>query len=247
MPYGAIRYVIHVSLFQALCWCWWTRAAAVCLVTPRPNPLSLSTSASSCSCRRQILLESTLKPVHKCKDSREGVTDIKYSPDSRLMAAATADTWIDIYSVVKGYQRVQRCTGHRCEPPPSAIARRVPLTIRSCLAGRRYRAEVARRWGLRGLSLLATFVADLLQVMPPSPHSGFLPPAPRSSTVRGIDWSVDSSIVQSDSADMELLVWNARTGAADGQAAARTAEHLFAIHDLVPVPSVRHGFSRPAV
>ncbi len=63
----------------------------------------------------QILLESTLKPVHKCKDSREGVTDIKYSPDSRLMAAATADTWIDIYSVVKGYQRVQRCTGHRCD------------------------------------------------------------------------------------------------------------------------------------
>ncbi|KAG2422675.1 hypothetical protein HXX76_015839 [Chlamydomonas incerta] len=92
-----------------------------------------------------ILLESTLKPVHKCKDSREGVTDIKYSPDSRLMAAATADTWIDIYSVVKGYQRVQRCTGH-------------------------------------------------------------------SSTVRGIDWSADSSILQSDSADLELLVWNARTG-----------------------------------
>lgn len=60
-----------------------------------------------------MLLEGTLQPVHKAKDSREGITDIKYSPDCRLMAAATADTWIDIYSVTKGYQRVQRCTGHR--------------------------------------------------------------------------------------------------------------------------------------
>jgi WD40 repeat protein len=33
-----------------------------------------------------------------------------------------------------------------------------------------------------------------------------------SSTVRGIDWCVDSSVVQSYSADLELLYWNARTG-----------------------------------
>ncbi|KXZ42690.1 hypothetical protein GPECTOR_124g490 [Gonium pectorale] len=59
-----------------------------------------------------VLLESTLQPVHRCRDSREGVTDIKYSPDGRLMAAATADTWIDIYAASRGYQRIQRCTGH---------------------------------------------------------------------------------------------------------------------------------------
>lgn len=33
-----------------------------------------------------------------------------------------------------------------------------------------------------------------------------------SSTVRGLDWSGDSSLVQTDSADMELLVWSAKTG-----------------------------------
>ncbi|GIL71077.1 hypothetical protein Vretifemale_1483 [Volvox reticuliferus] len=93
----------------------------------------------------QVFLDSNLQPVHKTKDSREGITDLKYSPDCRLLAAATADTWIDIYSVSKGYTRLQRCSGH-------------------------------------------------------------------SSTVRGIDWSTDGSVLQSDSADLELLVWNARTG-----------------------------------
>jgi len=33
-----------------------------------------------------------------------------------------------------------------------------------------------------------------------------------SATVRGVDWSKDSSIVMSHSADLELLYWNARTG-----------------------------------
>ncbi len=33
-----------------------------------------------------------------------------------------------------------------------------------------------------------------------------------SSTVRALDWSVDSSVLQSVSADLELLHWNARTG-----------------------------------
>lgn len=62
----------------------------------------------------QVVLESTLQPVHRTKDSREGVTDLKYSPDGRLLAAATADTWIDIYNAAKGYQRISRCSGHRC-------------------------------------------------------------------------------------------------------------------------------------
>jgi microtubule-associated protein-like 6 len=30
--------------------------------------------------------------------------------------------------------------------------------------------------------------------------------------VRGIDWSIDSSVIMSNSADLELLYWNARTG-----------------------------------
>jgi len=88
---------------------------------------------------------SNLCPIHSCKDSVQGVSDIMYSPNNRFMAASTYDTWIDIYNVDRGYARVARCTGH-------------------------------------------------------------------SATVRGVDWSLDSSIIMSHSADLELLYWNARTG-----------------------------------
>ena len=33
-----------------------------------------------------------------------------------------------------------------------------------------------------------------------------------SATVRGIDWNKDSSVIMSNSNDLELLYWNARTG-----------------------------------
>ena len=36
--------------------------------------------------------------------------------------------------------------------------------------------------------------------------------AGHSATVRGVDWSVDSSVVVSNSNDYELLSWAARTG-----------------------------------
>jgi hypothetical protein len=46
----------------------------------------------------QILDEgSHLRHLHEARDSKEGITDIKYAPSNRLMAAATADTWVDIY------------------------------------------------------------------------------------------------------------------------------------------------------
>ena len=83
--------------------------------------------------------------MHDCKDCKDGVADIKYSPNGKLMAVATFDCHIDIYNVDKGYARISQCKGH-------------------------------------------------------------------SSVVRGVDWSVDSSVIQTDSADLELLVWNARTG-----------------------------------
>lgn len=56
----------------------------------------------------QVLLEGTLQPVHKARDSREGITDLKYSPDGRYLAVATADAWVDVYSTAKGYQRTVR-------------------------------------------------------------------------------------------------------------------------------------------
>ena len=33
-----------------------------------------------------------------------------------------------------------------------------------------------------------------------------------SATIRGVDWSTDSSILMSNSNDSELLFWNSRTG-----------------------------------
>ncbi len=35
-----------------------------------------------------------------------------YSPNGKYMAAALYDTYIDVYSVDKGYAKLCRCTGH---------------------------------------------------------------------------------------------------------------------------------------
>lgn len=53
-----------------------------------------------------------LRPIHEMKDSKEGVADLKYSPNGKLLAASLYDTMIDVYSVERGYQRVCRCHGH---------------------------------------------------------------------------------------------------------------------------------------
>jgi len=49
----------------------------------------------------QVLDEgNNLCPIHSCKDSAQGVSDLMYSPNNRFMAASTYDTWIDIYKCV---------------------------------------------------------------------------------------------------------------------------------------------------
>ncbi|MEW5311518.1 MAG: hypothetical protein WDW38_003227 [Sanguina aurantia] len=60
----------------------------------------------------RILDCDSLRPVHACKDSKEGVLDLKYSPNNRFMASSTADMWVDVYNVTKGYARISRCSGH---------------------------------------------------------------------------------------------------------------------------------------
>ena len=42
------------------------------------------------------------------KDSKEGIADLKYSPNGKMLAASTNDTMIDVYSVERGYQRISR-------------------------------------------------------------------------------------------------------------------------------------------
>ncbi len=48
--------------------------------------------------RGQVLDEGgNLRPLHSCRDSQQGIHDLKYSPSGKFLAAATFDTWIDIY------------------------------------------------------------------------------------------------------------------------------------------------------
>ncbi|KAJ9506292.1 hypothetical protein QJQ45_013870, partial [Haematococcus lacustris] len=112
---------------------------------PVPSSSSFHVAVGGVKGQLKVLDQgSHLRPLHQAHDSKEGVSDIKYSPNNRFLAVATFDTWIDLYNVDKGYSRMARCSGH-------------------------------------------------------------------SATVRGLDWSTDSSMVQTASADLELLLWNART------------------------------------
>jgi hypothetical protein len=52
-----------------------------------------------------------------------------------------------------------------------------------------------------------------------------------SATVRTIDWSVDSSVLQSNCAAKEILYWNPRTG--------ELAEHCSLAIDIVKAPAAQ--------
>jgi hypothetical protein len=54
----------------------------------------------------QVVTETELRPVWEGRDSTQGISELDYSPDGKLLAAATFDAWIDIYNVEKGYQRI---------------------------------------------------------------------------------------------------------------------------------------------
>ena len=48
----------------------------------------------------------------KKKERVERVSDIKFSPDGKLVAVGTHDNFIDIYSVDDNFQRKAVCKGH---------------------------------------------------------------------------------------------------------------------------------------
>lgn len=54
----------------------------------------------------QVVTEAELRPVWEGRDSTQGISELDFSPDGKLLAAATFDAWIDIYNVEKGYQRI---------------------------------------------------------------------------------------------------------------------------------------------
>ena len=79
--------------------CVWSSVAAQHLSSVNSSYLVLCTAHhAAIYAHTQILDEgSNLCPIHSCKDSAQGVSDIMYSPNNRFMAASTYDTWIDIY------------------------------------------------------------------------------------------------------------------------------------------------------
>ena len=56
-----------------------------------------------------MLDEDTLQPLWEGRDSTQGISELDYSPNGRMLAAATFDAWIDVYNVEKGYQRIGEC------------------------------------------------------------------------------------------------------------------------------------------
>ena len=70
---------------------------------PRGVRCGGSAAERECTCcaALQILDEgANLMPVHECKDSTQGIYDLKYSPDGRFLATATYDAWLDVYKWV---------------------------------------------------------------------------------------------------------------------------------------------------
>lgn len=61
--------------------------------------------------RVQVVTETELRPVWEGRDSTQGISELDYSPDGKLLAAATFDAWVDVYNVEKGYQRIGESHG----------------------------------------------------------------------------------------------------------------------------------------
>lgn len=92
-----------------------------------------------------VLDARSLQRVHWTKTFDTAVSDVKFSPDGRLLAACSNDQFIDIFDRVQGYKKIARCAGH-------------------------------------------------------------------SSTVRHVDWSVDSSVIRTMCSAYEILYFSPRTG-----------------------------------
>jgi len=75
----------------------------------------------------RILDEDSLDILKEIKDSKQGISDLMYSPNNKFLAVGTYDAWIDVYAVDKGYKRIARCIGH------SATVRGIDWSEDSCI------------------------------------------------------------------------------------------------------------------
>lgn len=59
-----------------------------------------------------VLDARTFEIIFKAKHCAEAIDDIRFSPDSRFLAVASHDNFIDIYLVQDGFKHLARCKGH---------------------------------------------------------------------------------------------------------------------------------------
>lgn len=60
-----------------------------------------------------ILNNSDFSIVHECKDSRVGITVVRYSPDGKTLAVGAEDGAIFLYAIEDGYDLIGRCIRHQ--------------------------------------------------------------------------------------------------------------------------------------
>lgn len=59
-----------------------------------------------------VLDARSLQRAHWAKTFDSTVSDVKYSPDGSLLAAASNDQFVDVFDRSQGYKRIARCSGH---------------------------------------------------------------------------------------------------------------------------------------
>ena len=69
-----------------------------------------------------IINTETMLVEHEGRDSREWITDVKYSPDGRMLAVASNDNIIYLYNADDGYPLIAKCEKH------SASVRHIDFT-----------------------------------------------------------------------------------------------------------------------
>mmetsp|Transcript_7472 Transcript_7472/g.24809 ORF Transcript_7472/g.24809 Transcript_7472/m.24809 type:complete len:915 (+) Transcript_7472:548-3292(+) len=91
------------------------RAVALGAVKLRSAAFSPDGTLLAAGCKNggvHVVDAETLQPLHWVKTFETAVDDIRFCPNSRFLAAASHDTFIDIFSVDEDFARIGRCSGH---------------------------------------------------------------------------------------------------------------------------------------
>ena len=125
-----------------------------------------------------IVNTSTWLVEHEGRDSREWITDIKYSPDGKMLAMSSNDNMIYLYNAEDGYPLIAKCEKH------SASVRHLDFTKNGAYIQVRkgagmhqsQRAEHSKQARTHAAQLLSLVLLLRLPPPPPSLHHTSTPP-----------------------------------------------------------------------